>query len=814
MDRALNIGLENVNRTIGEKATGLAVTLREAVSSATQSMDGEALRSAELLAKTGSDFASTLSGAVSTATQNMDGEALRSAELLAKTGSDFAQQVQARNDEFTQAIENRSDDIINRISDAQNRLSSQAAAVAHTFSEAGNVIVNKVAEAETVVRSQADTIAQSLSQVEAALGARGDSIRSTLDERTRELNSMLASRSAELSRLIEEKARPVVDQYANIGQEAAERITSAAREGVEILAASNAEIVNRVEQTVGDLNAAVSKASVDFTAADQSLGQTANRFAETASQAADMVSSSSRLLEGKIDRLSNISGQTLSQVAGIVGRFEEHSKMLSQASDLLGAAQSSLVGTLEERQDALRSLAVGLVKRSEEIETTMRNVVSSVEGTLGHAEERAANVAGTLRENLSSSFSEVGKALDETEQRAQSAAANMRNALLSAGQEANRSIETTLADARKYSDELADRVRTGVQSSLADVDNILGSATEKSTAAAANVRETLRQAVEEAVSRFSGATDEIRRSSQDIRKELDTTRAELKRGAFDLPEEAKESAAAMRRAVAEQIKALQDISQLVGRSATQMEISSAARLAPAPQQPVERRVAESAPQPAVAASVIRAQQPQIQQPVLGTPTGLRGSLPLETARQQPAQTTSVAEQAVQRGEGSGWISDLLRGASRDPNAENSAAARQPAMRPTAETVASQAPRSGDNRNPRHMVESLNSLSVDIARAIDHDASVDLWRRYQRGERDVFTRRLYTLKGQQTFDEIKRKYERESEFRTAVDRYIADFEKLLADVAKTDRDRTVTQSYLTSDTGKVYTMLAHAAGRFN
>jgi hypothetical protein len=199
--------------------------------------------------------------------------------------------------------------------------------------------------------------------------------------------------------------------------------------------------------------------------------------------------------------------------------------------------------------------------------------------------------------------------------------------------------------------------------------------------------------------------------------------------------------------------------------------------------------------------------------VLGTSAGLRGSLPLETAKPQ-VQTTTISDQAVQRGEGSGWISDLLRGASRDPNAQATAAARQPATRPAAETAPSQASRNTDNRNPRHMVESLNSLSVDIARAIDHDASVDLWRRYQRGERDVFTRRLYTLKGQQTFDEIKRKYERESEFRTAVDRYIADFEKLLADVAKTDRDRTVTQSYLTSDTGKVYTMLAHAAGRFN
>jgi hypothetical protein len=177
------------------------------------------------------------------------------------------------------------------------------------------------------------------------------------------------------------------------------------------------------------------------------------------------------------------------------------------------------------------------------------------------------------------------------------------------------------------------------------------------------------------------------------------------------------------------------------------------------------------------------------------------------AQQAPAPATTVrapADTAQRAGEGGGWISDLLRGASREE-----------APRPQASRPAEPVQRTnGDNRNPRHMVESLNSLSVDIARAIDHDASVDLWRRYQRGERDVFTRRLYTLKGQQTFDDIKRKYDREPEFRTAVDRYISDFEKLLADVARTDRDRTVTQSYLTSDTGKVYTMLAHAAGRFS
>jgi hypothetical protein len=117
------------------------------------------------------------------------------------------------------------------------------------------------------------------------------------------------------------------------------------------------------------------------------------------------------------------------------------------------------------------------------------------------------------------------------------------------------------------------------------------------------------------------------------------------------------------------------------------------------------------------------------------------------------------------------------------------------------------------RSPAHVVESLNSLSVDIARAIDHEAFLELWDRYKRGERNVFTRRLYTLQGQQTFEEIRRKYARDPEFRAAVDRYLADFEKLIAEVSRRDRDSTATQGYLTSDTGKVYTMLAHASGKF-
>ena len=168
------------------------------------------------------------------------------------------------------------------------------------------------------------------------------------------------------------------------------------------------------------------------------------------------------------------------------------------------------------------------------------------------------------------------------------------------------------------------------------------------------------------------------------------------------------------------------------------------------------------------------------------------------APQQPNPGKEPSPDRAEGQSGGGWVRDLLRGASRDD---------LPVTKPGADA----APAKSD-RSALHVVESLNSLSVDIARAIDHDASIELWERYRRGERNVFTRRLYTLKGQQTFDEIRRKYQADSEFRNAVDQYCRDFEKLLKDVARSDRDNMMTQTYLSSDTGKVYTMLAHASGR--
>ena len=148
----------------------------------------------------------------------------------------------------------------------------------------------------------------------------------------------------------------------------------------------------------------------------------------------------------------------------------------------------------------------------------------------------------------------------------------------------------------------------------------------------------------------------------------------------------------------------------------------------------------------------------------------------------PARCAAAQPDPGRQGPGNGrggWLSDLLTRASREEappitaDLRHRPAPRQPTRR---------------ERAPRDAVGSLESLSVDIARMIDHEATADLWERYQRGERGLGSQRLYTAQGQKAFEEIRNKYRADPEFRQTVEHYIHEFERLLEEVSRGDRGR--------------------------
>jgi hypothetical protein len=246
----------------------------------------------------------------------------------------------------------------------------------------------------------------------------------------------------------------------------------------------------------------------------------------------------------------------------------------------------------------------------------------------------------------------------------------------------------------------------------------------------------------------------LRSVSGEIAQELEATRAEVSRSSLSMPRDISAQTSSIKRAVGEQLKALNELNSIVDRAGLDVSPPQAAPRK-APEQPAPPRV--------------------VARPAAAAP--------------RPAPTQAEPGPAAR---GGGWLSDLLNKAS--------AETVSPARVTKAATV-------------EQGLESLDSISTDIARLVDADAVAEVWDRYTKGDRNVFSRRLYTLQGQQSFDEVRRRYRRETEFREAIDRYIEEFERLLRDVAANGRDSSVAQSYLMSDTGKVYTMLAHASGRF-
>jgi hypothetical protein len=330
--------------------------------------------------------------------------------------------------------------------------------------------------------------------------------------------------------------------------------------------------------------------------------------------------------------------------------------------------------------------------------------------------------------------------------------------------------------------------------------------------------QSVEEAAVEATHRFASATEEMRSTAASLREDLAVTRTELKKNVMELPDETKESAQAMRRVVSDQIKALKDLSDIVARTSRTQDAAAsnapspiARAMASAPAAPTPVEPARAIPEPVAAAPAptpvptpppapAAVAQPEAPAAVEKAPV----AAPAPRANPRPAMPLRKPEPTGLRGgldftadertDASGnrdtsWVSDLLRRASQD------------------EEGAPTPPRG------RQGTDSLNTLSADIASSIDHDAAVNLWDRYQRGERNVFSRDIYTAQGRDTFDDISAKYRTDARFKESVDRYVNDFERLIADVAKNDRDNIMTQTYLTSDTGKVYTMLAHAAGRF-
>ena len=662
----------------------------------------------------------------------------------------------------------------------------------------------------TASASLTTTLKQNATEVERQLTAVSTGVSNVLKQNASEVERTLLGVSSEVTRNFVGKADEISHQ---VGQRAAEM--------TKVLDANSSTLLQALGTKSKEFSSEVTKATDHAVKSIEGQGFSFTRaMMDNSEQIARLVNEASQTATTTINR-------TLKELQDTSKIAIEQSRQTTSASvsemlethNMLRSDTTTLFERLREGNILLQEVLTGAHENMSAIEDTLVTRVAEFVATMNEVSERSGVTSAQVDQHISSFNSITNKALVDLGQLATQFDAYGRSLAEAVVliEKSNRrtdesvgarraAIEQLVATLDSRTDDIEQRLKRF--SSLLDesLEGATGRAREiarviaESSSEGARALESERQRASELLhgiySQHSGETHEI--FNQTTQRFAETLQG-MRQMAADMQRELEPRAASCaaassncRRRPPTARPRCAASSSIRSRRWPNSTASSPATAAASMRTEPPRR----GPEPALVGAGARAEPPRAEQraeaPRQAPQRGDITSVAPMPQRRADSPSLSPA-QVAGNGRSSGWLTELLSRASRQ------------------EAPAADAP--AGERPARHSLESLDSLSVDIARMIDHDAAAELWDRYKRGERNVFTKRLYTMQGQKTFDEIRKKYRGDREFKQTVDRYIGEFERLLEEVSRGDRGQVVARTYLTSETGKVYTMLAHAAGRF-
>jgi len=636
---------------------------------------------------------------------------------------------------------------------------------------------------DQIVRSAMSELQMVSTKLEDLVEVRGIATAQELADKASAMNRVVAVQSETLTKLIDKKAEELETRIGNHQNILSAALENSALSAEEIMARSTTKIESDVNRSLSKLNESntllqqvLETSGGNLSALENSIGKHTAQYSDAVRDALTGTDDAGRLMGEHVDALQSTISGLLAEVGDVKSTLEGQAHGFTDAANELTSASMVSIDTIEGGRTALEALAHGFANRAEEIDIRLRTFAQTLATSVGEAEERIAVTQERLDETVRGATNTVSN--------------NLRTLTETAGIEGQ-------------------RAQTAVQ--------------QTQQALVDEMHEAMRQAT----AQFNETANAMRDTAGQMNQELHATRDELQRGMLELPDETKASAAAMRRVVAEQIEALSELNNIVNAQSSSHSFTAPVsaprreqvrqepvrqepiRTQPAPARPTTQRAAPAAnlipdlqtPHAASREDDISSEQiaalleRQIEQeqrhneaprpaPQYNPQRAAPAAQPLAQAPQAPAPSPAAPRETANTEDGDNWVRSLLRNASANQ-----------------ETAGNQ-----------RKASSLASLTAEIIGAVEQSALEEAWLRYQNGETGVFSRRLYTLAGQGTYDDVRKKLKRDETFAATAQEYMSEFEQLLRDAARGANPVGDTQAQLTSDRGKVYTMLAHAYGR--
>ena len=624
----------------------------------------------------------------------------------------------------------------------------------------GSTMTGKTDEIVTYVQQQTDRLAQ-------IVDSRRGSLVEALSTRTTQLTTDIDRVTADALKSIETRGQAFSQSMSTHGSEVARTITSAGDLATGAVAKSLKDL-EQASRSAIDQSRQVSIAAVtemqetskilrtDTVALFERLREGNILLQEVLTGAHDNLNSLERALVTRVadfvsamndvtarngvatqtleDQLTVFNSKTskaLEDLGALSSEFEKHGKELVEAAGVVEQANRSTTTSVADRKSQLESLVTTIDLRTTDLDQRLSRFTGLLDESLAAAEERARDIARVVAETAGAGSAAISRQFEAV----RTAAENERQQTLHA-------------------------MNDLYQQSTHETDAMFKQSTEK----------------------FGAMVQAMKQMAAEMHNELEATRNELRRGVLEMPQEAADNTAQMRKVIVDQIEALAELNRIVAHHGRGLDVVTSGRAS------VQRQEEPVRWQPPAAATSARA---------------TRCACATPAAHRRCRRRTSACRPRA---------APKLRRSRRQARTLDAATDGCPtcSTAPITAAVADAKPPRG--RAPQAPANPLESLSLDIGRLMDRNLAAEMWDRYQRGESKAFTKRLYTPAGQKAFDEVARKYRADRGFKQTVDRYIAEFERLLDEVAREDRGPQALRGHLTSETGLVYTLLAHAAGR--
>ena len=570
----------------------------------------------------------------------------------------------------------------------------------------------------------------------------------TLADRSEAFTNSLADRSKAVALAIGQHTAAMDKQLADRTHE----VTTSLTERLQSIDSAFGQRAGEIDRVLAEHARAV---EVTFGRQASHLNELLGSNSIMIKQTADQVGAQSKeaigVLTAQTHALREVSSGLLEQIHNLTQRFENQGQAILSAAKALDSSNTKIDSILESRHQAIIGLLHAVNTKGADLDNVMRSYAGMVESTLSNAETRAKQVGSALARDTAGQAQQALSQIERLREEAQAHTARAVGDLKS-------SFETVITQIGRQ--------------------------------------------LEQMRGQFDNTSRGMRDAAQKTATDLDSLRQEMQRRMEGLPQQTAQATAAIRKALSDQLKEIEAITPVL----TRPQIPSNPEPYRQPQLPPRRdpfrgdegRVPQydAPPQHRFDAPDNASEAPLDLGAVAGSLSQQMSAAQHSERRGPGGQAQPEFRQPERRREGGGWsVGDLLT---------NADAPGYPPQRP--DPFAPRAPRpqaAGGNQGLR---------LDEIARAIEHRTAAEVWQRFRAGERGVLGRHLYSVDGQQTFDEISQRYDRDGEFRATVDRYIGDFERLLRDAEQ--NDPSVMQNYMTSETGRVYLLLAHASGRLH